>query len=147
MLSKHISGSCQQNPLYRDGLKQTCTSASLIEEYYHHLPHFIFPLTLKISTRPISMPLVGKGRIPQQESRGGEQEPPSPHGRGVCLVHGFPPPPPPSGSARQRKSKCIRKRGPGARLVNRMPQHKGRGRISPPLLLLCEVPSSREQLR
>lgn len=24
MLSKHISGSCQQNPLYRDGMKQTC---------------------------------------------------------------------------------------------------------------------------
>lgn len=42
MLSKHISGSCQQNPLYRDGLKQTCTSASLIEEYYCHLPHYFF---------------------------------------------------------------------------------------------------------
>lgn len=28
-----------------------------------------------------------------QESRGGEQEFPSPHGQGICLVHRFPPPP------------------------------------------------------
>lgn len=145
MLSKHISGSCQQNPVYGDGLKQTCTSASLIEEYYCHLPHFFFSLTLKISTRPISMPLVGKGRIQQQESRGEEQEPPSPHRRGICLVHGFPPPPPPSGSVEEEQVHQEKRAGSPTGKQDAATQRQRKD--FPLLLLLCEVPSSREQLR
>lgn len=115
----------------------------MIEEYYLHLPHF-FPLTLKISTRPISMPLVGKGRSPPQESRGGEQESPSLHRQGVCLVHGFPPPLPPSGSAEEEQvHQEKRVRSPSGKQDAATQRQR---KDFPPLLLLCEVPS-REQLR
>lgn len=127
----------------------------MTEEYHLHLPHF-FPFNFENCNQsylnakagpprwvspqwgpqgPISVPARGRRRKAEVEIRNSPRctDEAFASCTGFLLLH-LPP---------RRKSKCIRKRRPGARAVNRILGHKGRGRIFPGS---SEVPS-REQLR
>lgn len=78
---------------------------------------------------------------PAQESRGGDQEFPSPHGRGVRLVHRFPPPP--SASAEEKQVHQEEKAGsPGGKQdAGTQRQRKDFPRL-PPAPARCQAGSS-----